>query len=168
MTATNHALTGALIAVVVKKPELAIPLAFLSHFMLDLIPHYNPPGVTRDSVANNLAGWSEKMKSRTFRFIFAADMFLFLAALVMVPLVAPAGVSAWTVFLSALAAASPDFFGGFKYLVNLMFGAGSQAKTEGRLANFHLGLQWMERPWGIYVESAWAVLIISLLWLRVR
>src|SRR3989304_5959545 len=45
MTATNHALTGALIALVVETPGLAIPLAFVSHFVIDVIPHFGiPPG----------------------------------------------------------------------------------------------------------------------------
>lgn len=40
MIATNHALTGAAIAVVIKQPILAIPLAFVSHFICDAIPHF--------------------------------------------------------------------------------------------------------------------------------
>lgn len=40
MTTTAHAMTGAAIATVVKKPWLAVPLAFLSHFVCDAIPHF--------------------------------------------------------------------------------------------------------------------------------
>lgn len=40
MTATSHALTGALVATVVKQPLLAVPLAFLSHFVCDALPHF--------------------------------------------------------------------------------------------------------------------------------
>jgi hypothetical protein len=43
MTATNHALTGAAIATVVKQPLLAIPLAFVSHFVCDFLPHFDIP-----------------------------------------------------------------------------------------------------------------------------
>lgn len=39
MTATNHALSGALIAAFLP-PPIAIPAAFLSHFVLDAIPHF--------------------------------------------------------------------------------------------------------------------------------
>lgn len=43
MTATNHALAGAVVALVVKEPVLALPLAFLSHFLVDYIPHFSFP-----------------------------------------------------------------------------------------------------------------------------
>jgi hypothetical protein len=39
---TPHAVVGAAIAVAVPNPFLAIPLAFLSHFALDMTPHWNP------------------------------------------------------------------------------------------------------------------------------
>ena len=41
MTATAHALIGASIAAKVANPYLAIPLAILSHFLLDLVPHWD-------------------------------------------------------------------------------------------------------------------------------
>src|SRR3990167_3503334 len=41
MIALNHGTTGAVIAVTIKEPVLAIPLSFLSHFVQDLIPHWN-------------------------------------------------------------------------------------------------------------------------------
>jgi len=37
-----HTAVGAAIATKIPNPFLAIPLAFLSHFLLDLIPHWNP------------------------------------------------------------------------------------------------------------------------------
>ena len=43
MTAPNHALTGALIGLSIANPLLALPLALLSHFVLDAIPHHDPP-----------------------------------------------------------------------------------------------------------------------------
>ena len=41
MTATAHALIGASIAVKVANPILGIPLAIFSHFIADLIPHWD-------------------------------------------------------------------------------------------------------------------------------
>lgn len=41
MTATAHALIGAAIAAKVINPFLAIPLAIISHFALDLVPHWD-------------------------------------------------------------------------------------------------------------------------------
>lgn len=39
MTGLNHAATGITIALLVKRPEIALPLAFVSHFVLDMMPH---------------------------------------------------------------------------------------------------------------------------------
>jgi hypothetical protein len=37
-----HAIVGATIATKVGNPFLALPLAFLAHFLLDILPHWNP------------------------------------------------------------------------------------------------------------------------------
>ncbi len=41
MTATAHALAGAVIATKISNPFIGLPLAFLSHFILDTIPHWD-------------------------------------------------------------------------------------------------------------------------------
>lgn len=41
MTATAHALVSAAIASSIPNPSLAISLAFVSHFMMDAIPHWD-------------------------------------------------------------------------------------------------------------------------------
>lgn len=42
MLETPHVALGAAIAVKVGNPYLAVPLALLSHFVLDRVPHWNP------------------------------------------------------------------------------------------------------------------------------
>jgi hypothetical protein len=42
MLETPHAVVGAAIATAIPNPFIAIPLAFLSHFALDMTPHWNP------------------------------------------------------------------------------------------------------------------------------
>lgn len=42
MLETPHVVIGAAIATKVGNPLLAIPLAFLSHFVLEKVPHWNP------------------------------------------------------------------------------------------------------------------------------
>lgn len=37
-----HAIVGAAIATAIPNPLISLPLAFASHFVLDLIPHWNP------------------------------------------------------------------------------------------------------------------------------
>ncbi len=42
MTATAHALVaGAIVAALPNHPELALPLAFTSHFIMDAVPHWD-------------------------------------------------------------------------------------------------------------------------------
>ena len=64
MTATAHALIGASIALKVTNPLLGIPIAILSHFIADLIPHWD-------------AGTNHKKKSLTrLKIEAAADVLL--------------------------------------------------------------------------------------------
>jgi len=42
MLETPHVAVGAALAVKIGQPALAIPLALVSHFVLDRIPHWNP------------------------------------------------------------------------------------------------------------------------------
>jgi len=55
MTATAHALIGGAIASTIPNPEIGLSLAFISHPLLDLIPHWD--------FANN---WRTKNKVRLF------------------------------------------------------------------------------------------------------
>jgi hypothetical protein len=159
MTATNHALTGAAIAMLVKRPELAIPAAFLSHFVLDALPHYNPPNMNKN-FKNYQDAWNKKLKFKSFRIIFATDMLLFLVVLLAVPLLAPSQVSPLTVFFSAVAGAAPDFDGGLRFLLRQSGILRKQAKENDWFSRYHLAVQWMEQPWGIYVELVWLVFIL--------
>lgn len=42
MVELPHTIVGAAIAVKIGNPALALPLAFASHFVLDMLPHWNP------------------------------------------------------------------------------------------------------------------------------
>jgi hypothetical protein len=41
MTGLNHAATGAFVAVAINKPVIALPAALLSHFAVDVLPHWS-------------------------------------------------------------------------------------------------------------------------------
>jgi hypothetical protein len=159
MTATNHAVTGVAIALAVKQPALAIPLAFLSHFLLDMIPHYNPAGATKHTFRNYSQGWATKFEDENFKTIFITDMFVFVLILLISPFLAPASVSGLTVFFSALAAAAPDFWSG-RVLIYQKLGWKDPAK-KGWYTKFHVAIQFMERPWGILIEFAWFILMLG-------
>lgn len=55
MTATAHAVLGTVIAAKIGNPLLAVPLSFTSHFVADMIPHWDV-GI----------GWRKKSKERFF------------------------------------------------------------------------------------------------------
>lgn len=42
MLSTPHVVLGAAIAVKIPNPVISIPLAFASHFLLEVVPHWNP------------------------------------------------------------------------------------------------------------------------------
>ncbi len=143
MTATNHALTGSLIGLMVGSPWLAIPLAFMSHFVLDAIPHF---GVS-----------DPKLNSRLFSLylIFDAAMVLVLLGCLIVfqPASWVAGVC------GAVAAASPDLM----WLPDYIRAHKGKALAKHRhIVLFHKNIQWFERPIGFAVEVAWTVAMVVL------
>src|ERR1051325_2003067 len=71
MTGFNHGMTGAVIALTAKNPVLAVPLSFLSHYLIDFIPHF---GFVQEEVLEKRFNLSLK-----FDFLFALFMMLILA-----------------------------------------------------------------------------------------
>lgn len=143
MTGSNHVVTGAFIAALVPVTWVAIPLAFVSHFVLDALPHYGD---------TNKRSWL----NRHFKYVLATDalmMTLFLLALVLLqPL-------HWVLILvSALVAVSPDVLWVPYYLADLK----GVERPESPTAKLFKRIQWAERPWGIYVEAAWLVTFTGL------
>lgn len=141
MTATNHALTGAAIALAVKKPELAIPLAFLSHFVLDAIPHYGP------------------RRFAFFRYlkVVAIDAILALACLVFIGLLFPAHF--WLIFACMGVSVGPDVVW-LPYRKNL-----EQNDKTGVdfITRLHWTIQWKEFPMGIFIEAGWAAIMLVII-----
>lgn len=71
MLLTPHAAVGIAIGSAIPDPKIAIPLAFLSHFVLDAIPHWDDIGI----------GFSSKRFSRISRPAFRFVLVDFLLAL---------------------------------------------------------------------------------------
>lgn len=130
MTATNHALAGMLIAVTIKQPALALPLALLSHLLLDFIPHFG------DDTA--------KPWNKTFLTILGIDAFGTLSVLALGTLLFP---HLWLLVVVC------GFLGTFlDFLWILYFGFG----MRGWLFTFLKELQ-HEFPWGWGVELVFAI-----------
>lgn len=146
MTATNHSLTGAVIALSIANPAIALPAALASHFVLDSMPHFDfgkESGVTK--------------KSRLFRWLLLADMTVALAVIVTSMFLAP---HKWLLIgLAAGLAASPDLMWFPHYLAALK----DRVKRSGPLERFHAWIQWGERPWGSVVEIVWFITALIVL-----
>jgi hypothetical protein len=139
MTATNHVVTGMVIGTVVANPVIAFPLALLSHFILDALPHY---------------GESDH-HSKKFKMILLADMMVAAIALIMVLLI----TQNWVVILAGIFAASPDLMWLPLWLKELR----GQTTTLGPIAKLHKQIQWSEKSSGALYEAAWFLAIGALL-----
>lgn len=116
-----HALVGATIAIKTGNPFLAFPLAFLSNFVLDLLPHWNPHLYTELKKDG-------KLSSKTMKIVFT-DAFL---ALIIGLFLASRFYPDWQMIILILVSCSlavsadlveaPFFFlnSKNKYLVNLI------------------------------------------------
>ncbi len=139
MIGLNHAATGIAIAITVRRPEIALPLAFLSHFILDMIPHSKV---------------SHKRKYMTPYLIAEA-----IGAVVLTVVCMAAFPSLWfLVGLCAVLAYSPDFLWPFYYKTDL-----AQKPFFKQFFRFHKKIQWSETYRGWLVEALYFFIIILFL-----
>lgn len=145
-------MAGVLIGTVLPTP-VAIPVAFASHFAMDIIPHY---GVSRD-----------KRDKRFNRLFIQGDSILALA--INIPVLVhlawlPAAYHAWGLQACGWAAASPDFA-----LVYYYFKHGRTLDTyhNGLLKKLHLDFHY-ERPWLIVPELCITAILAALFYHQLR
>jgi len=149
VTGLNHAVTGALVAVAVKQPALALPLAFLSHFVIDAIPHYDhkdlPPHRGR------------------YQLVLLLDAFFSIVLLGVLTLLVT-NTSPWLIFACGLLGILPDVMW-LPYFITGQPSKMSDSKNLLHLARrFHAWVQWSEGPRGLYVEIIWFVIMFALIW----
>ncbi|MBI2588950.1 hypothetical protein HYW35_01970 [Candidatus Saccharibacteria bacterium] len=147
MTGINHAITGALVAVAVKQPALALPMAFLSHFVIDAIPHYDH---------KDLLG-----RRRLYKIVLVLDAILSLGLLVVLVMILKQ--PPWIIISCGLLGILPDAM----WLPTILQGRLpriNKATLLGQLRQFHKTIQWSEGRRGLYVEIMWfmAMLILVL------
>jgi hypothetical protein len=144
--AINHSLTGTVIGLVVQQPAIAIPVALVSHWICDAIPHFG-------------SGISEKhaLESKGFERLLYIDTILCIALVVVLAILKP---DHWQLAaFCAFVAASPDFLSFNRWRL-MRRGLKSKLTLYGRFAK---GIQWFERPIGGVVEIAWAIAAIILI-----
>lgn len=140
MTATNHALTGAVIGLVTGEPLLALPAALASHFICDALPHFgsaSPPQVN--------------LRRNNFRNYLILEFCLCVLLVIVLAIFHP---EHW--FLAAVCAflaTSPDLLWINRYLKTRR---GEHWKAS-LYAEFAGGIQWFAKPIGAAVETAWFV-----------
>lgn len=145
MTATNHALTGTVIGLASGNPVLAMPMALLSHFVCDALPHY---GAGKDVIG-----------SSGFKKLLVADA---AGCLIIVASLAIFQPQFWLLAaVCAFLAASPDFM----WINKFRKAQRGQPDKESSawLLRFHAGIQWYEKPSGAFFELLWATGAIILL-----
>lgn len=139
MLLTVHTLTGALIAVAVKEPMLAAPLAFVSHFVLDSTPHFGLDGLDFKTPKGKVVGVMDCFGALVTWLIlislFPAQWFL--------------------VSVGVFFACLPDLL----YLPDIFFNHIPSKK----LLHFHSRIQWSQTPPGTITDATWAAAVIFML-----
>lgn len=145
MNISNHAATGAIIAMSIDKPIIGIPLALASHIVLDYIPHFG---------YKESGGIQESLKHRLTYLVIGVDIILLTLLAVLLR------DQSFYVFFAAIVAQSPDFIWLYYYLVNDRKGKETKLTWFDRL---HANVQWCERPWGIVIEYSFFTLLVTII-----
>lgn len=139
MTAINHAITGSIIGFVVINPFFAIPLALVSHFVLDTLPHFgnkkNP-------------NW---IKSKWFKRVLVIDITLTTIYGLSILLLHPSNYL--IAFICAVVATLPDLI----YLRNFIRANRNKHIKMNDFIKYSTLIQWSEKPIGIVVEIIYFV-----------
>ena len=125
-----------------QQPLLVIPLAFVSHFFLDMIPHF---GIHEHDA-------TQRNKSIAFCFMLAIDIVLAVTLLAFLPTLLHHAIKWWVVLIGMLAAWLPDAIWIRHFVHDIR---GKVGYRKGRFAAFHQKIQWFERPPGLVVELVW-------------
>lgn len=95
MTGTAHALIGATIGYKIGNPYLSFPIAFVSHFLVDKVPHWDV--------------MTDHTKSKT-KIVFQSAMDVIIStALVFVFATIVGRPTGWTIYMAAFLAQLPDW-----------------------------------------------------------
>jgi hypothetical protein len=143
MTGFNHGMTGAAIALVVKQPALAITLSFISHFAIDMIPHF---------------GFPEKdLFRRKFNVLLIADFIFAICLMIILAILFPS--QKWLIWTCMIAAAIPDAASAYYrlYIERIK----KTTVRQDPLYVLHRKIQWSQTIPGAYVEALWFIGIIS-------
>lgn len=140
MISLNHVLAGTAIGLAVKQPALVAVLAFLSHFVLDAIPHYD---------------YGDRPGTKLWWKIWTVDAVTSFLAIALLALAVPE--LAWAVIAGGICGELPDVFWVY-YL--------KSGKPAFWFFRFHAWIQWSETSRGLYYELGYVLILVMLnIWL---
>jgi hypothetical protein len=141
VTATNHVLTGSVIAAAIQQPLIALPLALLSHVICDALPHF---------------GKHPKLKQTSHNFVIylATDCgiaaFILLAILMLKP-------AYWPLLIACgILAALPDVL----WLPQYIRVINGKKRRLNRLTSFLSVIQNESPVFGMLFEVGWASVML--------
>jgi hypothetical protein len=147
MTVSNHTLTAANIAIIFQQ-WWAVPIAFVSHFIIDTFPHYG-----------------ERISSRNLRFTIIEGIdALFLLAIFWFA-IAKTDTNHLLLVISMFVAFIPDAIWVYRFYREKR---GESDIPKNRFSKFHSRVNWYERRWGIIIEAMWLVAMTVLLFSLTR
>ena len=117
MTGTNHTITAANIALVTKS-WWALPIALISHFVLDALPHFGEPGL--------------EDKHNRFKLVAIVDLVFFIGTLIVIFMTA--GQYLPLVLASGFLAVLPDSVWFYRYYLEHKIGS---LPPRNKLTHFH-------------------------------
>lgn len=101
MLETPHVFVGAAIATKIPNPWVAIPLAFMSHFALEMVPHWNPHLNTETEKYGHITKRSTIVTAADSTFALLSGSFIAYQSL-------PDWKHALTIFFACFASILPD------------------------------------------------------------
>ena len=155
MTALNHMATGAIIAVTIKVSLVAIPLALLSHYVCDIIPHF---GIYEHDRVKRNGHW-------LFKLITILNLIGIPVLFILIPTHTEVMVSWLTLSACMLAAIFPDIVWVPLYVSEVRH---KQEKPLGKFNQLHQTIQWYEQPLGLTVEVVWFLAAMFVLFFVIR
>lgn len=150
MTGLNHAVTGALVATAIADPLIALPAALLSHFAIDMLPHWDYYRATTSDSKRWLNG--------------AIDLTVSICVLIILALTVNA--PAWLIIVGGLLGILPDAMW-ISYLIWRSPSIKGNPKSPINLIRrAHMRIQWLETPglYGLFAEIIWLCLTTFLIY----
>lgn len=139
MNTLNHLATGAIVALVIEQPILVVPIALMSHFILDGVPHFGYKGEE---------GYAEAFRHKLS---YVSLIFDLIGIVILIKILGP---DHWYALVAGLIATSPDLMWLYRYFG---FKRRGRAAPNWWIVRFHMKIQWCEREWGLLIEIVYSI-----------